>query len=104
MSYTFYKMLHVVSALAVVLALGGIVVQALSVGANARGRKVLMIMHGLGLVGLLIAGFGMLAKQQTAWSAGGWTGMKTWIWLAMGGLPALVYRTRMLGYLWLLVV
>jgi len=50
------------------------------------------MVHGIGLLIVLIAGFGMLAKLNLMGSFPGWAVGKLVIWLALGALPAPIYR------------
>ena len=63
MSYELYKVLHVLGLSLVVLSLGGILHHVINGGSKVSDtfRKGTMITHGIGLLLLLVAGFGMLA-------------------------------------------
>ncbi len=95
MSYEFYKILHSISTMMVVMGLAG----AAAVSANGisktsiKLRKTLAITHGIGLVLALVAGFGLMARLQMMGQGFPiWITLKLVIWLSMGGLIALIYR------------
>jgi uncharacterized membrane protein SirB2 len=92
MSLQFYKLLHIIGILLTFSALGGVFVYAGN-GGNKEGnslRKVIAISHGVGLVLLLVSGFGMLAKLGLSFPM--WVVPKLVIWLALGAAIALGYR------------
>ncbi len=90
MSYTFYKVLHLVAVFAIFLSIGGAVVRSLVADSNMQVKKVLGILFGSGLLIALIAGFGLMAKLGIAFD--GWIVAKLVIWLILGGLPAVLNR------------
>lgn len=105
MSFDFYKVLHFLGIFMVFSALGGQIVQALN-GGDAKqmpGRKWVAIYHGLGLLLVLIAGFGMIAKAQIGFP--GWVIGKLVVWVALGGIGAVAVRKKNLaGLVWILVL
>ena len=95
MSYEFYKILHSLSTMMVVMGLAG--AAAVSVNGIAKKsnvfRKTLAITHGLGMFIALVAGFGLMARlQMVGQGFPVWIWVKLSIWVAMGGLIALIYR------------
>ena len=95
LSLEVYKILHLLGMMLVFLALGGITVHAATGGERESNplRKSLAISHGIGLVLMLFAGFGMLAKIGMS-VAGGWLWVKVVIWLFLGAAMVLPYRAR----------
>ena len=90
MSLLFYKWLHVTGVVFLFTAFGGLFIATAS---TARSwRKGLAILHGIGLLLLLVAGFGMLARLGISWPWPGWVWAKLIIWLLMGGLMAPIRR------------
>ena len=104
MSYEIYKVAHLLGLSLVVLSLGGIALHAINGGSKASNtfRKGVMITHGVGLLLLLVAGFGMLARLGIH-SMPSWVIGKIVIWLALGGLVALAYKQQMARKVWLAV-
>lgn len=104
MSYELYKILHLLGLTLVVLSLGGIIVHAMNGGTKGSNsfRKGAVITHGIGLLLLLVAGFGMLARLGIH-SFPGWVAGKVVIWLALGALVAFAYRQSLARKLWFAV-
>ena len=98
MSYEFYKVLHLLGLSLVVLSLGGVVHHVLNGGTKQSDafRKGTMITHGIGLLLLVVAGFGMLAKLGI-FTPPGWVIGKIAIWLALGAFVAIAYKKAALA-------
>ena len=91
--YELYKILHVIGILAVWTALGALALHGAAGGTKETNpfRKGTAITHGVGMLLILVGGFGMLARLGA--SAGhGWVGAKLLIWLLVGGMVALPLR------------
>ncbi|MCB9570334.1 MAG: hypothetical protein H6710_24510 [Myxococcales bacterium] len=86
MSYEFYKTLHILGIAMLFLAFGGLAGHALNGGTREtnRARGLMVASHGLGLILILVAGFGMLAKMGGSNMFPGWIHPKLLIWLLMG--------------------
>ena len=95
LSYTVYKLFHILGMLLVFVAAGGAAVHAAAGGDKEANplRRGLVIAHGVGLVLLLVAGFGMLARIGAS-AASGWVFGKLAIWLIMGASTVLPYKVR----------
>lgn len=95
MSYEFYKVLHVVGIILVFMTLGASLLHAANGGTreNNKSRKLVAALNGVGLLLIIVAGFGMLAKIQSM-SAGlpSWLHPKLFIWLLIAAAPALIAR------------
>jgi len=104
MSYEIYKVLHLLGLSLVVLSLGGLIMHTMNGGSKQSNvfRKGAMISHGVGLLLLLVAGFGMLARLQIH-SFPGWIIGKLIIWLALGAFVALAYKKNLASKLWFAV-
>ncbi len=89
MTLQLYKVLHIVG-LALLMMSAGV---ALATPKDAP-QKTSMIFHGVGLLLLLFAGFGMLAQSgmsdPSTWPT--WMWAKVGIWVLAAVLPALVRR------------
>jgi hypothetical protein len=88
----FYLILHLSGVFMVLTGYGAAVALALN-GVAARGsagRSLAVVTHGVGLLFVLVGGFGLLAKNHIDW--GNWTTAKVVIWLALGGLLTLILR------------
>lgn len=84
MSYQFYKILHVLGIMLVFTGFGGLAVVGMSTDAARLkpARTLLSIFHGVGLLLLLVAGFGLIAKLGGGFP--GWMIAKIAIWLLFG--------------------
>lgn len=93
MPYEVYKIAHVIGVVLVFAALGGQAFWVRQGGTKeaTEGRGMLMATHGVGLLVLLVAGFGMHAKAGFGWDQG-WVWAKIALWLAIGGLIAVPWR------------
>jgi hypothetical protein len=104
MSYLILLVLHVVGALYLFLGLGAMISQRVD-GADAGSegvRKLAGMTHGLALLVILIAGFGILGVQ--GYDLGLWVWLKLALWLFFGGVIVLVRRMPHLSrtFWWLL--
>ena len=95
MSYEFYKVLHIVGAVIVFLALGS---QFMVASGNDAAKKLASIHHGVGLLIMLVAGFGLIAKLQVGFP--GWVLVKIVLWVILGGMLTLARRMSNLATLW----
>ncbi len=93
MSYEVYKTLHFFGLIVAVLAVGGIFIQAKLQPANAIAyKRPMMIAHGIGVIIMLIAGFGLLARLNLMHPMPAWVWPKLLIWFYLGVAPTLVMR------------
>lgn len=106
MSYSFYKVLHLFGAFLTLAALGGLALHAAIGREKAENtiRGFSAAMHGVGLLILLVAGFGALAKLGVTGGFPGWVWAKLAIWVVFGAAVALPYRSQALAkhLLWIL--
>lgn len=108
MSYEAYKVLHLLAILLLFTGLGGLAVNAMRTGAEDEVRplrKFLSITHGVALLVIFVAGFGLMAR--TGLMGGGWPlwiWIKLGVWLALGASVVLVRRKPELGRAWVLVL
>lgn len=67
-------------------------------------RRVLTIGHGVALLVVFVAGFGLMARLgiMSGWPT--WIYIKIALWLVLGGAVALVRRTPELGRVWLFLL
>lgn len=86
MSYQFYKMMHFIGLIMLFMGLGGRIIFLAAKVQNPVG-KICSILHGLGLVLVLVAGFGLLARLQVGFP--GWVYVKIAAWVGIGALTIL---------------
>ncbi len=94
MPYEFYKILHIIGLVSIWAALGGTEVHVLNGGTRATNkvRSLVAATHGIGLVLMLVGGFGMLARLGMTSGMPGWVIAKIVLWLLVGALLALPMR------------
>jgi hypothetical protein len=105
MSYQFYKLLHVLGIMLLFFGFGGVLIPHLS-GYNLTGKAKLMafVTHGIGMLLLLVAGFGLLAKLGLD-GIPGWIYIKLVVWLLLGaGIALARRRPSFVSFLILLVL
>lgn len=78
----YYQLIHVAAALLVFLGLGGML--------TGQGGKASAMLHGIGLLAMLVAGIGFAHKSGYGWP--NWMIAKIGCWLLVGALPVLVKR------------
>jgi len=91
MSYLTYKLLHVVGVLALFLSLGGLIASRLAPSmASAGVARVFRMIHGIALLLVAVAGFGLMARLGlfAIWPT--WIWVKVLVWVALGGGVALL--------------
>ncbi|EQA35823.1 hypothetical protein LEP1GSC047_0461 [Leptospira inadai serovar Lyme str. 10] len=101
-SYTVYKLVHILGILFLFLAFGGIALHVIGGGTKENAQKKLIAMtHGIGLFLILLGGFGMLARLGIIWPWPGWIIAKFLFWLLFGGLLTLFYKKPSVAkFLW----
>lgn len=92
--YQIYKLVHLVGVLTVFLSLGGLVLYAVD-GSDRKHpwRKRLFLSHGVGILLVVLGGFGLLARMDILWPWPGWVAGKLAIWVTLAALPTLITRT-----------
>lgn len=84
MSAQVYQLLHHFGLILLFLSLGGLAALSLVGEPKAKGRSVFVALHGTGLVLILVAGFGWLAKLGYGLPI--WAILKLLVWLALGAI------------------
>ncbi len=101
MPHLAYKALHLFGAFLLFSGLGALTVQAISGTGRGTGRRIAAASHGLGLLVLVVTGFGMLARLGIAhdWAFPAWVWGKLVIWFLLGA--ALMVRRFPAAASWL---
>ena len=105
-AYPVYKLIHLIGILMTFVALGSVMAHVLNGGTKETNqwRKAAGITHGIGLVLVLVGGFGMLARLGLS-PAAGWVIAKLVIWLVLGGITSVIYKMGTRGQLlWYVVI
>lgn len=91
-SYTIYKTLHILGAFMVFLAIGGVALHGMNGGTRETHtrRGWTGAWHGVGLLLVLVAGFGMVARQGLGMA--GWVYGKLVVWVLLGALLFVIAR------------
>ena len=90
MSYSLYKVVHLMGVFIILMAMGGaIVLGTANEEVRSRWKKLAMITHGSGLALALLGGFGLLARMGISGMWPGWVFVKVLIWLILGGAATL---------------
>lgn len=106
-SYFAYKFLHLVGIFLILLSLGGLLAgRAFAQDSSFTWRKLLTALHGIGLVLVFVAGFGLLARLEIEWANQGWVYLKILGWLVIGLVPVLARKapSRALMLFWVSMV
>lgn len=90
MPVEFYKTLHLLGVFMVFISMGGAIVRGQLSDTAGAAKKFVSIMNGVGLLVVLVAGFGMMGKLGIGFD--GWIVGKILIWLLFGGLLAVANR------------
>jgi hypothetical protein len=95
-SHAFYNVVHIVGIILVMSALGATAIHALNGGSRQtnRARGLVAALHGVGVLLILVGGFGMLARLGFLHGASfpGWLWVKLAVWVTIAGLLAVPYR------------
>ena len=96
MSYEFYKIMHLTG---LVLLFSGLVtlltLKVTGVALEGSPKKFAFLTHGLGLLLLLVGGFGLLARLNMMHPFPNWVYVKLASWLFFGGIIALIKRKNL---------
>lgn len=104
---TVYKLIHVLGILMIFSSLGGLILYVINDGTKSQNtwRKPAAITHGLGILLILLGGFGMLARLGIHWPWPGWVIGKVIVWVILGGAVSLIYKVPSAGKaLWYVVI
>lgn len=91
--------MHLSGLICLFFGFGGLLVMSYA-GVTPQGKAKMMgfATHGLGLLFLLVGGFGMLAKMGLMAQLPGWVTSKIIIWLLLGAGISLVKRKGHIGW------
>jgi hypothetical protein len=93
MSYFTYKFLHLIGVFMLLFSLGSLIVsRSLSLTERSPWSKTLSAINGIGLLIVLIAGFGLLARLGIAFPWQGWVFLKIFIWILLAFIASIVAR------------
>ncbi len=90
MSIDFYRYLHILGLILLAFSLGIACIPQEGLP-GSKLKKTRAISHGIGLLLLFVAGFGLLAKLQIHWPYPWWVYAKLLVWLGLG-LSGLIFK------------
>jgi hypothetical protein len=85
MPYTTYQIIHLIGLAALAIGMGGMM-------ANGNNRKHFAMWQGIGLVVVLVAGFGMLAKGKLGLPH--FAIVKLILWVVVAALPVIFRKLK----------
>jgi hypothetical protein len=90
--YEAYKVIHILGNMFLLLSLGAYLM--LSMNQSPRGRKLAAITHGISVIIILVAGFGLLARLGYFGAEGWplWVWFKLAVWLVLAAIIFLIKR------------
>ncbi len=95
-SYTVYKVVHLLGIFLLMAALGGLAIHAANGGVRRESltRRLVSGSHGIALFLILLGGFGMLARLAApgGFALPGWIWAKVAIWVLLGAVAVVPYR------------
>ena len=104
MDPNFYQVLHIIGISMVFLGYGALLARSMASPENVSVRKLGSITSGIGLLLILVAGFGLISKLGHSFTET-WILVKFIIWLLLGGLIVLINRKPQLAViLWCLLI
>lgn len=93
MSLSAYKILHLLGVMLLFCGFGGLCAVAMG-AANDAARKALAMAHGLGLLLVLVGGFGLLAKLGMGAGLPLWIWLKIALWILLGAMIVLIRKAE----------
>lgn len=89
-----YRVMHFFGIMLLFLSLGGASLHSLNGGTRDTNssRRWMFISHGIAMLLILVAGFGLLAKYKIPLGESPWVWGKLALWFILGGLIVLVQR------------
>jgi len=100
MSNLVYETLHMIGLMMLFIGVGVLATQ----GADGPYRKPAAMLHGIGLLVILISGFGLLAKLQLGYDKP-WFFGKVVILILMGAAPVFLKKPNLKGHIgWIIVI
>jgi len=94
MPYKFYKILHFTGLLLTFTSLSGYIFYLVQNKSNEK-KKLFSVLHGIGLLIVLVSGFGLAARLGLVSQLPVWVYIKIGIWLVVGASVAIIKRQVM---------
>ena len=87
MTYNFYKIAHLIGISVLALGVGGMM-------AGGEKRRTFAMLQGIGLLVMLVTGFGLLAKLKLTPYVPHFAMVKIALWVLIGAMPVLFRKLR----------
>ncbi|AHI05157.1 hypothetical protein BDW_03245 [Bdellovibrio bacteriovorus W] len=98
-SYNVYKILHLIGFMLLFFGLGGMLLSAYSRHELKKSARIMgFITHGVGLLIILVSGFGMAARLGLVSGLPTWVKAKIGVWVLLGLAVSLVKRKGYIGW------
>lgn len=94
MPYEFYKVVHFAGIFTMLIGITLLISWSLEKTSSVL-RKWGFILHGTGLLIILVSGFGLAARLGLVQGLPGWIYAKLGIWILFGGFIAIIKRTNL---------
>ena len=104
MSYTLYKVIHLIAIMVLFTMAGGVALHAANGGdkLSNRARGLVAALHTVALLVIVVSGFGLAARLGVGLPY--WVGAKVLLWLVIGAIAYLPYRKPELGKVFLILL
>lgn len=103
-SYEAYTVIHILGIMLLLLSLGAYLI--LSMNKSVKGKKLAAITHGLAILIILVAGFGLLTRigymSVNNWPLWAWFKLAIWLILALIIIP-IKRMPNLIPVLWFLI-
>ncbi|MCI0454804.1 MAG: hypothetical protein L0Y68_07400 [Candidatus Dadabacteria bacterium] len=103
-SYEAYTVIHILGIMLLLLSLGAYLI--LSMNKSVKGKKLAAITHGIAILIILVAGFGLLARigymSVNNWPLWAWLKLAIWLILALIIIP-IKRMPNLIPVLWFLI-
>ena len=97
--YEVYRLVHFFGIFSTLVAIGGTCLHVINGGTRATNpnRRLLAMVHGIGMFLIILGGFGMLARLDIGFPV--WVMAKLGVWVVIGGAITLPYASSSLARL-----
>ncbi len=89
-----YKIIHLTGIAAIAIGAGGML-------AGGSNRKAFAMWQGIGLLLMLVSGFGLLAKLKLGYPS--FAIVKTVLWLVIGAMPVIIRKAKLSTHVAILI-
>jgi uncharacterized membrane protein SirB2 len=106
MSFLAYKVLHLIGVLLLFVSLGGLLGLRMvpAPQASEAASRLLRMLHGVALLVILVAGFGLMARLGLLATWPAWIWIKLVLWLVFGAMVVAIRRAEGLARALLLLL